>query len=125
MKVTSPLNFLPFSRAADTIFEDWGTITREAVEALCAEGIPAVYLGEEELTLCLGPKRLRGQLGGQIGLFDMPGGAGDVLEDCIPIWKEAVVTHDGKKLLHALAERGLPLPRIKYDTMLAAVDVPI
>ena len=110
----------PQETVQEASFGEWEMLTRPAVETLCAGGTPAVYLGEEEISLCRGQRRLRGQLGGQIGLFDMSLQEGSALEDCLPAWNGDVITHDGKRLLHTLADRGLPLPVIAYDTMLAA-----
>jgi len=102
-------------------FDDWQELNAASVRALCGGGeTPAVYLGEEELSLCCGKTRLRAPLAGQTTLFELPGLGGDPLADCAPVWQMPVVTHDGKRLLHTLAERGLPLPAIAFDTMLAA-----
>ena len=80
----------------------------------------AVFAGEEELSLCGGETRLRAPLAGQVGLFDLAVPAGDPLSDCQSVWQRPLITHDGKKLLHTLADRGLPQPDIAFDTMLAA-----
>ena len=101
-------------------FADWEELTPDSAAALCAgAGQTAVYLGEEELSLCAGEKRLRARMGGQTDLFT-PEIVGDPLADCAAVWQRPVITHDGKRLLHALNERGLPLPAIAFDTMLAA-----
>ncbi|MBQ9196067.1 MAG: DNA polymerase I [Clostridia bacterium] len=106
---------------ADARFNDWQELTAQSVEALCAKGVPvAVFAGEEELSLCDGENRLRAPLGGQVGLFDLPGASGDPLREACAAWGAGVYTHDGKRLLHTLADRGLPLPGIAFDTMLAA-----
>ena len=107
--------------AEEASFEDWQELTAERVAALCASHDPiAVYVGEEAISLCAGTTRLRAPLGGQVGLFDLPGSGEDPLAACAPLWQKAVITHDGKSLLSLLAKQGLPLPAIVFDTMLAA-----
>ena len=102
-------------------FHDWQELTAESAAALCRDHAEiAVFAGEEQLSLCAGETRLKGALGGQVGLFDLPGLADDPLADAAPVWQKPVITHDGKRLLHTLAERGQALPQIAFDTMLAA-----
>ena len=102
-------------------FADWQPLTRESADALCGQSPDiAVFAGEEELSLCGGETRLRAPLAGQVGLFDLAVPAGDPLSDCQSVWQRPLITHDGKKLLHTLADRGLPQPDIAFDTMLAA-----
>lgn len=102
-------------------FADWEELTAEGARALCeGEKDVAVYLSEEELSLCGGEKRLRAPLGGQTSLFEMHGLGNDPMADCAPVWQRPIVTHNGKKLLHTLAVQGRPLPEIAFDTMLAA-----
>ena len=101
-------------------FDDWQTLTPETVSGLCnKKEYPAVYLGEEELSLCNGKSRLRAALGGQTDLF-AAASTSDPLADAAEVWKHPVVTHDGKRLLHTLAGIGQQLPEIAGDTMLAA-----
>ena len=100
-------------------FSDWQELTAEGAAALSQKDSVAVYLGEEEISLCDGRDRLKAQLGGQMDLFSMET-AGDPMGDCAPIWQRPVITHDGKHLLHTLDDQGKPLPAIAYDTMLAA-----
>ena len=100
-------------------FSDWQELTAASAAALSQKEKVAVYLGEEEITLCDGQDRLKAQLGGQMDLFSMEI-AGDAMEDCMPEWQRPVITHDGKRLLHTLADQGKPLPEIAFDTMLAA-----
>ena len=111
----------PAEAEADAAFEDWRELTAESAGAMSrgAERV-AVYVAEEAVSLCDGKSRLRSQTGGQTTLFEMPGAGGDPLADCAPVWQTSVVTHDGKRLLSTLADRGLPLPAIAFDTMLAA-----
>ena len=70
-------------------FDDWQTLTPETVSGLCnKKEYPAVYLGEEELSLCNGKSRLRAALGVQTDLF-AAASTSDPLEDaagCIRIW---------------------------------------
>ena len=107
--------------AQEIRFSDWAELTADSAAKLCeASADLAVFASEEELTLCGGPERLRGALGGQVGLFDLPGMGGDPLQDAAPAWQKPLITHDGKHLLHLLDDRGLPLPEIAFDTMLAA-----
>lgn len=101
------------------VFEDWTELDAAAAQKL-AKGIPAVLLGDETLSAALGTSRARVQLGGQIGLFDLPAAGGDPLSECDALWQGKVITHDGKRLLHRLAAEGRPLPEIAFDTMLAA-----
>ena len=104
----------------ETVFEDWQPLTADSARALCeGQAQTAVFVGEEEISLCAGSKRLRAQLGGQVGLFDLAA-EGDPLRDCEAVFSRPIVTHDGKRLLRLLAERGMPLPEIAFDTMLAA-----
>ena len=111
----------PAAPQAAVQFADWQELTAESAAQLCAgNAAVAVFAGEEELSLCVGENRLRASLGGQVGLFDLPGMEGDPLQDAAPAWEKPVVTHDGKRLLHTLDDRGLPLPAIAFDTMLAA-----
>ena len=101
-------------------FDDWQALTAETVSELCdGKECPAVYLGEEELSLCNGRKRLRAPLGGQTDLFAVAS-MSDPLADSSEVWMHPVVTHDGKRLLHTLADMGQQLPEIAGDTMLAA-----
>lgn len=108
---------------AEETFDPWQTLDRAAAESMAAQGDIAVYLGEEELSVCQGSRRLRAQIGGQTALFDMADAAGDPLADCDALWRGSVITHDGKHLLHALKNAGRPLPQIAYDTMLAAYAI--
>ena len=111
----------PVQEQADLRFAEWQELTAQSVKQLCAGNeLVAVFAGEEELSLCAGETRLRASLGGQVGLFDLPGAADDPLGDAAAALQKPVITHDGKKLLHALADRGQPLPQIAFDTMLAA-----
>ena len=100
-------------------FSDWQELTAASAAALSQKEKVAVYLGEEEITLCDGQDRLKAQLGGQMDLFSMET-AGDPMGDCAPVWQRPVITHDGKRLLHTLNDQGKSLPAIAYDTMLAA-----
>jgi len=101
-------------------YEDWQELTAAQARALC-ENAPevAVFVGGEQISLCDGKRRLRGQAGGQMGLFDLPAEE-DPLAACAPAWQRPVITHDGKTLLHTLDGQGQPLPDIAFDTMLAA-----
>ncbi len=108
---------------AEQTFDPWQALDRAAAESMAAQGDAAVYLGEEELSVCQGAKRLRAQIGGQTALFDMADAAGDPLSDCDALWRGSVITHDGKHLLHALKNADRPLPQIAYDTMLAAYAI--
>ena len=111
----------PAQEQATAQFGDWQELTASSVEQLCAGNeTVAVFAGEEELSLCAGETRLKAALGGQVGLFDLPGLAGDPLRDAAAAWRKPIVTHDGKKLLHTLADQGQTLPEIAFDTMLAA-----
>ena len=109
------------TEAAAVAFGDWQELTAESAAALCQSAPEiAVFAGEEALSLCDGKTRLRAALGGQVGLFDLPGADGDPIMDAAPVWQRPVITHDGKRLLHTLADRGCALPEIAFDTMLAA-----
>ena len=101
-------------------FKDWQELTEENVAALNKEEI-AAYMSEDTLSVASGSVRLKAQLGGQVALFDLPGmKEGDPIAACREIWQGKVITHDGKRLLHALCEQGHQLPEIAFDTMLAA-----
>jgi len=102
-------------------FSDWQEITADAAEKMAAQGETAVYMSEDTLSVAAGSERIRAQLGGQVALFDLPGlNEGDPMAACQSIWKKSVITHDGKRLLHALSQQGHTLPAIAFDTMLAA-----
>ena len=114
----------PAQPAAETIvFSDWEPLDAQTAAGMAQAGDAAVYLSEEELSICQGTRRARAQITGQTALFDMPGLSGDPLAECTAVWRGAVITHDGKHLLHALANAGQPLPQIAYDTMLAAYAI--
>lgn len=106
-----------------TVFSDWESLDAQAAADMAQAGEVAVYLSEEELSICQGTRRARAQITGQTALFDMPGLSGDPLAECAAVWHGAVITHDGKRLLHTLANAGQPLPQIAYDTMLAAYAI--
>lgn len=106
-----------------TVFSDWESLDAQAAADMAQAGEVAVYLSEEELSICQGTRRARAQITGQTALFDMPGLSGDPLAECAAVWRGAVTTHDGKRLLHTLANAGQPLPQIAYDTMLAAYAI--
>ena len=109
----------PEAAPAALAFSDWQELTAENAAALSQKEKVAVYLGEEEISLCDGQDRFKAQLGGQMDLFSTEP-AGDPMADCQPVWQRPVITHDGKHLLHTLADQGRPLPQIAFDTMLAA-----
>ena len=109
----------PEAAPAALAFSDWQELTADSAAALSQKEKVAVYLGEEEISLCDGQDRFKAQLGGQIDLFSAEP-AGDPMADCQPVWQRPVITHDGKHLLHTLADQGRPLPQIAFDTMLAA-----
>lgn len=114
----------PAQPAAETIvFSDWEPLDAQTAAGMAQAGEVAVYVSEEELSICQGTRRARAQITGQTALFDMPGLSGDPLAECAAVWRGAVITHDGKHLLHALANAGQPLPQIAYDTMLAAYAI--
>ena len=106
-----------------TVFSDWESLDAQAAADMAQAGEVAVYLSEEELSICQGTRRARAQITGQTALFDMPGLSGDPLAECAAVWHGAVITHDGKRLLHTLANAGQPLSQIAYDTMLAAYAI--
>ena len=106
-----------------TVFSNWESLDAQAAADMAQAGEVAVYLSEEELSICQGTRRARAQITGQTALFDMPGLSGDPLAECAAVWRGAVITHDGKRLLHTLANAGQPLPQIAYDTMLAAYAI--
>ena len=111
----------PAEAEENTAFGEWRELTRESAAALCRDNKDiAVFAGEEELSLCSGETRLRASLGGQTSLFDAADAGGASLRDAGPVWRGSVITHDGKRLLHALAGQEQPLPEIAFDTMLAA-----
>jgi len=102
-------------------FSDWQDLTEETAAALHHEEEIAVYMSEDTLSVAGGSDRIKAQLGGQVALFDLPGmNEGDPVAACRDIWQGKVITHDGKRLLHALREQGMQLPEIAFDTMLAA-----
>lgn len=103
-------------------FADWQDITAENVASLTkGQTEIAAYMSEDTLSLAAGESRIKAQLGGQVALFDLPGmNEGDPVAACESVWQGSVITHDGKRLLHALREQGQKLPDIQFDTMLAA-----
>ena len=106
-----------------TVFSNWESLDAQAAADMAQAGEVAVYLSEEELSICQGTRRARAQITGQTALFDMPGLSGDPLAECAAVWRGAVITHDSMRLLHTLANAGQPLPQIAYDTMLAAYAI--
>lgn len=112
---------LPEAEPQATVFGEWRELTAQSAAELCRENDDiAVFAGEEALSLCAGETRLRASLGGQVSLFDQGSADGSALRDAAPVWEKPVITHDGKHLLHTLADQGQPLPEIAFDTMLAA-----
>lgn len=105
----------------ETAFADWQELNANTVAEVMRNGTEAaVYLDEETLSLCSGVQRLSTHIGGQMDLFSASQAAENPLPECARVWAGSVITHDGKKLLHALYEQKLPLPKITFDTMLAA-----
>lgn len=105
--------------AESAVFGDWEPLNSQSAFEIAKKDTICVYMSEEELSLCDGEKRYKVITGGQTDLFSMLE-MSDPLADCLPVWQKPVITHDGKRLLHALRQRDLPLPEIAFDTMLAA-----
>ncbi|MBR5231350.1 MAG: DNA polymerase I [Clostridia bacterium] len=112
----------PVTEGKQHEFSDWQEITADTAEKLVKDQREiAVYMSEDTLSAAAGNDRIKGQLGGQVALFDLPGmNDGDPVAACRNIWQKSVITHDGKRLLHTLSQQGHALPGIAFDTMLAA-----
>jgi len=103
-------------------FADWQELgDSHSVQAILQPGADvAVCLSEDTLSVACENQRIKAQLGGQVGMFDLPGVGGDPIAACAPVWQGKIITHDGKRLLHTLRDQGQALPEIVFDTMLAA-----
>ncbi len=106
--------------------QEWDKLeTKEALAAFAASlsGDIAVCISQEALSVTDGRRRAIAVIaqGQQDFLAPSVGMAPEeALTAVAPALARGVIAHDGKKLLHACADIGLPRPTIAFDTMLAA-----
>ena len=106
---------------ADEAFTEEALKTPEEIAAFlsAAKGGPvALHVTPTRMTLACPGKLAEIQL--QMDMLSEGMTPEDAWQALRPLMAESFYVHDGKGLLHQLAERGLPLPRFAWDTMLGA-----